>query len=47
VPQGEAPTMWLVVIMRYTITDPVTGALVPIAERAYLSCTEPRDHRCD
>jgi len=43
VPQGKAPTMWLVVVFRYVIA--VDGALVPVAERAYLTCVEPRDHK--
>jgi hypothetical protein len=45
VPQGKAPTMWLVVVLRYTIA--ADGTLVPVAERAYLTCSQPRDHRCD
>ncbi len=44
VPQGKAPTMWLVVLFRLTtIAD---GTTLPTAERAYLTCTQPRDHRC-
>jgi hypothetical protein len=45
VPEGNAPTMWLVVVLRYTIA--ADGTLVPVAERAYLSCTMPRTHQCD
>jgi hypothetical protein len=45
VPQGKAPTMWLVVVSRYTIA--ADGTLVPVAERAYLTCSQPSDHRCD
>ena len=43
-PQGNGPTMWLVIVMRYVIaTD---GTLAPsVPERAYLTCTEPRDHQ--
>jgi hypothetical protein len=45
VPEGKAQTMWLVVVLRYTIA--ADGTLVPVAERAYLSCTMPRTHECD
>jgi hypothetical protein len=45
VPQGKAPTMWLVVVLRYTIA--ADGSLVPVAERANLTCTQPSEHRCD
>ena len=34
--------MWLVVLFRLTtIAD---GTTLPTAERAYLTCTQPRDH---
>jgi hypothetical protein len=43
-PQGNAPTMWLVVALRYTVA--LDGTLVPVAERAYLTCSMPQHHRC-
>jgi hypothetical protein len=45
VPRGKAPTMWLVVIMRNTVA--VDGSVVPVAERVYLSCSQPKSHECD
>jgi hypothetical protein len=45
VPESNAPTMWLLVVLRYTIA--FDGSLVPVAERAYLTCSQPRDHGCD
>jgi hypothetical protein len=44
VPLAKAPAMWLVVVFRYTIT--ADGALVPVAERAYLACNQPKSHDC-
>jgi hypothetical protein len=44
VPQGKAPTMYLVVVTLDTTT--ADGTTVPVFERAYLSCTPPtRDHK--
>jgi hypothetical protein len=45
VPDGNAPTMWLVVIVRYTIA--VDGTAIPVADQAYLSCSQPKSHERD
>jgi hypothetical protein len=45
VPAGNAPTMWLVVIVRYTIA--ADGTAIPVADQAYLSCSQPKTHKCD
>jgi hypothetical protein len=43
VPEGKAPTMWLVVVTQETVM--ADGTTVPVVDRAYLTCTEPKDHR--
>jgi hypothetical protein len=45
VPEGKAPTMYLVVVIRETIL--ADGTPVPVAERAYLKCTEPKNRKCE
>ncbi len=40
VPEGNAPTMYLVVVIRETIL--ADGTPVPVAERAYLKCSSRR-----
>jgi hypothetical protein len=40
VPQAAAPTMYLVLVVRETIL--ADGTVVPVFERAYLVCTQPR-----
>ena len=40
VPEARAPTMYLVVVIRETIL--ADGTVVPVAERAYLVCKQPR-----
>jgi hypothetical protein len=40
VPEARAPTMYLVVVIRETIL--ADGTVVPVAERAYLVCRQPR-----
>lgn len=39
VPQGPAPTMYLVVVLRETLLE--NGTMVTTLDRAYLVCTEP------
>lgn len=41
VPSGNAPTMYLVIVIRETIAADGTPA-VPTLERVYLRCTEPK-----
>jgi hypothetical protein len=44
VPQGKAPTMYLVVVFLDTTT--ADGTTVPVLERSYLACTPPsRGHK--
>jgi hypothetical protein len=44
VPQGKAPTMYLVVVTRDTTA--ADGTTVPVLERTYLACTPPsRSHK--
>jgi hypothetical protein len=40
VPEAPAPTMYLVLVIRETIL--ADGTVVPVFERAYLVCTQPR-----
>ena len=40
VPEANAPTMYLVVVIRETLF--ADGTVVPVAERAHLVCKEPR-----
>jgi hypothetical protein len=39
IPQGKAPSMYLVLVIRETIL--ADGTVVPVAEHAYLVCTKP------
>ena len=43
VPQGNAPTMWLVFVLREVVTP---GGTVPTLERTYLTCSQPTSHDC-
>ena len=40
IPEANAPTMYLVLVLRETIA--ADGTVVPVFERAYLVCTQPR-----
>jgi hypothetical protein len=40
VPQGPAPSKYLVLVLRETIT--ADGTVVPVFERAYLVCKQPK-----
>ena len=40
VPEGPAPTMYLVIVIRETVL--ADGTVVPAPERAYLVCKQPR-----
>jgi hypothetical protein len=42
VPQGKAPTMYLVTVLRETTM--ADGTTVPVLERAYLACSPPSHH---
>jgi hypothetical protein len=44
VPRYNAPSMWLVVVVREVIN--ADGTTVPAPERAYLTCTQPPSHDC-
>jgi len=39
IPDGNAPRMYLVLVIRETIT--ADGTVIPVFERAYLVCTQP------
>jgi hypothetical protein len=42
VPQGNAPTMYLVIVLREVIL--ADGTVVPTIDKAYLVCTQPSPH---
>jgi hypothetical protein len=42
VPQGNAPTMYLVTVLRETTL--ADGTTVPVLDRAYLACSPPSHH---
>lgn len=45
VPEGKAPRMFLVIEIREQIA--ADGTVIPVLERAYLSCKKPRDRGHD
>jgi hypothetical protein len=42
VPQGKAPTMYLVTVLRETTM--ADGTTVPVLQKAYLACSPPKHH---